>query len=98
MTPCILTDVCRNFIGIVKSRGSVVGIATGYGLEDVEVGVRVSVVLRIFTSPRRPDWLWSRLNILFNGYRREADHSSPTNTEVKEKWIYASNPQYVFMA
>jgi hypothetical protein len=36
---------------------SVVGIATGYGLNDGGVGVRVPVGSRIFSSPRRPDRL-----------------------------------------
>jgi hypothetical protein len=39
-------------------RDSVVGIATGYGLDDRGVGVRVPVGSRIFSSPRRPDRLW----------------------------------------
>jgi hypothetical protein len=37
---------------------SAVGIVTGYGLDDRGVGVRVSVGVRIFSSPRRPDRLW----------------------------------------
>jgi hypothetical protein len=36
---------------------SVVGTATGYGLDDRGVEVQVPVVSRIFYSPRRPDWL-----------------------------------------
>jgi hypothetical protein len=42
---------------IVRSRDSVVGIATSYGLEDRGVGVRVPVVSRIFSAPNRPDRL-----------------------------------------
>jgi hypothetical protein len=42
---------------------SVVGIATGYGLNDREVGVRVTVGSSIFSSPRRPDWLWCPPNL-----------------------------------
>jgi hypothetical protein len=49
-------------------RDSVVGIATGYGLDGRGVGVRVPVGLRIFTSPYRPDWLWGPPNLLYNGY------------------------------
>jgi hypothetical protein len=30
--------------------------------------------------------------------RREADHSPPTNAEVKKMWIYTSIPPYAFMA
>jgi hypothetical protein len=39
-----------------RSRDSAVGIATGYGLNDRGVGVRVPVGSRIFSS-RRTDWL-----------------------------------------
>jgi hypothetical protein len=71
-----------------RSRDSAVGIATGYGLEDQEVGVRVPVGSRIFSSPRRPVRLWGPPSLLSNGYRgvsrgvkrqgRETDHSPPT--------------------
>jgi hypothetical protein len=53
----------------VGSRDSVVGIATGYGLDDGGVGVRVRVGSRIFSSPRRPDRLWGPPSLLSNGYR-----------------------------
>jgi hypothetical protein len=53
----------------VRSRDSVVGIATGYGLDDRGVGVLVPVGSRIFSSPRRPDRFWGPPNILSNGYR-----------------------------
>jgi hypothetical protein len=39
-------------------RASVVGIATSYVLDDWEVGVRVPVGSRIFSSPLRPDRFW----------------------------------------
>jgi hypothetical protein len=52
---------------IIRSRVSVVGIATGYGLDDRGVGVRVPVESRI--SPNRPDRLWGLPNLLSNGYR-----------------------------
>jgi hypothetical protein len=38
-----------------RSRDSAIGIATGYGLDDRGVGVRVPLGSRIFSSPRRPD-------------------------------------------
>jgi hypothetical protein len=47
---------------------SAVGIATGYGLEGRGVGVRVPVVSRIVSSPRRPDRLWGAPNLLSNRY------------------------------
>jgi hypothetical protein len=52
-----------------RSRDSVVGIATSYGLDDRGVGVRVSVGSRIFSSSRRPDRLWGSPNLLSNGYQ-----------------------------
>jgi hypothetical protein len=43
-------------IGVLnRSWDGVVGIATGYGLDDRGVGVRVPVGSRIFSSPRRPE-------------------------------------------
>jgi hypothetical protein len=52
-----------------KSRVSTVGIATGYGLDNQGVGVRVPVVARFFTFPCRPDQLWGPPSPLSNGYR-----------------------------
>jgi hypothetical protein len=49
--------------------GGAVGIATGYGRDDREVGVRVPVGSRIFTSPYHPDRFWGPPNLLYNGYR-----------------------------
>jgi hypothetical protein len=45
------------------------GIATGYGLDDWGVGVRVSVGTSIFTFPHRPDRLWGSPSLLSNRYR-----------------------------
>jgi hypothetical protein len=50
------------------SHDSVVGIATGYGLDDRGVRVRVPVRSRIFSSPRCQDRLWGPPNLLSNGY------------------------------
>jgi hypothetical protein len=50
----------------VRPCWSAVGIATGYGLDDRGVGVRVPIGLRMFTSPRRSDRLWG-LPSLSNG-------------------------------
>jgi hypothetical protein len=57
------------FLPALGSRDSVVGIATGYGLDGRGVGVRVPVEARFFSSSRRPDRLWVPLNLLSNGYR-----------------------------
>jgi hypothetical protein len=40
------------------------GIATGYGLDDRGVEVRVPVGSKILTSPYRPDQLWGPPNLL----------------------------------
>jgi hypothetical protein len=52
-----------------RSRDSVVDIATGYGLDDRGVAVRVPVGSKIFSSSRRPDRLWGPPSLLYNGYR-----------------------------
>jgi hypothetical protein len=51
-----------------KSRDSAVGMATGYGLDDQGVGVRVLMAARIFTSLYGPDWLWGPPILLSNKY------------------------------
>jgi hypothetical protein len=51
------------------NRDSAVGIATGYGLDDRGVGVRVLVGSSIFTSPSRPERLWGSPSLLFSGCR-----------------------------
>jgi hypothetical protein len=86
-----------------------VGIASGYGLDDRGVAVRVPVASRIFSSPRRPDLLWGSIQppiqwvpgALSPGVKRqgrEADHSLPTSAQIKKIWIYTSSPPYTFMA
>jgi hypothetical protein len=52
-----------------RGRNSVVDIATGYGLDDTEVGVRVPVGEEIFSSPYRSECLWGPPILLTNGYR-----------------------------
>jgi hypothetical protein len=50
----------RYYTGIFMSWDSLIGIATSYGLDDREVGIRDAVRSRIFYSPERPDRLWVR--------------------------------------
>jgi hypothetical protein len=87
-----------------RSRDSSVGIATGYGLEGREVGVRVPVRSRIFFSPAigptQPpiQWVSEAVSSGIKRPGREADHSPPTSAEVKKTWIYTFTPPHVFMA
>jgi hypothetical protein len=92
----------------VMARPSALGIATGYGLGSR--GIRIHVLVgEDFSSLRLPDGLWGPPSLLFFGCGRllsetvkrpgrKADYLPPTNAEVKNTWIYSSNPPYVFMA
>jgi hypothetical protein len=71
-----------------RSRDSVVGIATGYRLDDRGVGVRVPVESRIFSLLSRPDlgpnqtpikWAPGALSLEVKRHLRDADHSPPTS-------------------
>jgi hypothetical protein len=86
-----------------RNRDSVVGTATGYGLDYQGVGVRVPVESRIFSSPPCPDRLWGPPNHLIQwvpvalspGVKRpgrEADYSPSASAEVKKMWIYTFTP------
>jgi hypothetical protein len=55
--------------GAGRNRNSVVGIATGYGLDDRGVRIRAPVRSRIFSSPRLPHRLWGLHSLLSSGYR-----------------------------
>jgi hypothetical protein len=56
---CFTMEVRLDFYSLTNllSRGSAFGIATGYGLDDRGVEVRVQEGARIFTSACRPEWL-----------------------------------------
>jgi hypothetical protein len=89
---------------IYQSQERVVGIATGCGLDDRGVGVRVPVGSRILSSPKssRPALGSTQPPIQWiPGIKRpgsEADHSPPTSAKVKKMWIYTFIPPYAFMA
>jgi hypothetical protein len=54
---------------MIVSPDSVVDKATGYGIDDRGVAVRVPVGWGIFSSPRRPNRFWGPPTLLSNGYR-----------------------------
>jgi hypothetical protein len=76
----MLLVLCTLCLG---SRDSAVGIATGCGLDDGWVGVRVPVGSRIFYSPRRPDRLWGPPSLLSNGYRGLSGREVKLTTHLK---------------
>jgi hypothetical protein len=89
-----------------ESRAGVVGIATGYGLDDWGVRVQVSVGSRIFSTSSRPalgltqppsQWVAGAFSPGIKRPGREADHSPTTSAEVKKIWIYTSTPPYALM-
>jgi hypothetical protein len=71
---CVLYFSRKSVFGICSrnmgSRDSIVGMTTGYGLEDRGIGVQAPVRSRIFSSPQRPDRFWGPPSLLSNGYRR----------------------------
>jgi hypothetical protein len=87
------------------SRESVVGIATGYWLDDRGFGVLVPVWLGIFSTLSRPDlvptqppiqWTQGALSLGAKRLGREVDHSPPASAEVRKIWIYTSTHPYAF--
>jgi hypothetical protein len=80
---------------IINVPDSAVGIATGYGLDDKGIAVRVPVGQ---TTEASIQWAPVPLSpgVKRPGY--ETDHSPPTSAEVKKTWVYTSTPPYIFMA
>jgi len=78
---------------------SVVGTATGLraGRSDV---LNIDRGKKFFSSPKRPDRLWSPLRLPFNGHRfsfpeakrpgREINHSPLPSAEARDEWSYTS--------
>jgi hypothetical protein len=72
--------IFSNTFSVFKSRGSAVGIATGYGPAEQGVGVRVPVKSRILIFPYRPDRLrptkppiqWAPGFFIGKGYRNRS--------------------------
>jgi hypothetical protein len=87
----------------VRSRDSAVGTATGYGLDDRGVGVRVpvgSMLPRPALGPTQPHIHWVT-GALSPGVKRpghDADYSAPASADVKKMWIYTFTPPCAFRA
>jgi hypothetical protein len=104
----MLSTLTHKFKQGFGSQDSVVGIATGYGLDDQGVGVRVPTGTRISLlhvvqtgSGVHPTSYPMGTGNPFPGVKRpgrEADYSPPASSEVKKMWIYTSTPPYAFMA
>jgi hypothetical protein len=93
---------------INRSRDSVVGIATGYGLDDRGVGSSSPGRVKNFhfSMSSRPalgstqlpiQWAPGTLSSGVKRQGRETDHSPRTSAQVNKIWIYTSTPPYAFM-
>jgi hypothetical protein len=99
-------EVCFIFEHFM-SRISSVGIATGYGLDERGVGIRVPVMSRMLPSLSRQalgltqhpmQWVSRALSPGLKQQRHEAGHSPWTSAEVKKTWIVYIHSLYTFMA
>jgi hypothetical protein len=99
---------CFSTITRCGSRVSVVGIATGYGLDDRGVGVRVPEWVKnfLFSTSSRPalgsiqphiQWVLVALSLGVKRPEREVDQLPPTSADVKSIWIYTTTPPYALM-
>jgi hypothetical protein len=88
---------------------SVVGLATGYGLYDQEVVVRVPIGSRIFFFPRCPrpalgptqpqiQWASREISLAVKRPRGEAEHSPPSRAEVKNDGAIPPLPYVVIVS
>jgi hypothetical protein len=89
---------------MLDNRDSVVGIVTGYGLDDRGVGIRVPVRSIIFSSPQtgaevHPMFYPMCTGAVSLGVKRPGREAnlSPTSAEVMKMWLYTSTPPYAFM-
>jgi hypothetical protein len=72
---------------------------TTFSLADLLLTVVTLPVIKFKNVYRHPmQWVPRAFSPGVKHPGREADHSPPTNDEVKETWIYKSTPPYAFMA
>jgi hypothetical protein len=86
---------------VLVTRGELIGIALGYGLDDRGFESRQGLANFLFTTasgpalgPTQPpiQWVKRALPLAVKWPRREADHSPPTTTPVQNEWSYNSTP------
>jgi hypothetical protein len=66
-----------------RSRHSVVGIATGYRLDDRGAGIRVPVGSSIFSFPPRPDQVWCPPTLLSSDYQGQSSRGVKMTTHLQ---------------
>jgi hypothetical protein len=76
----------------INSQDSAVGMATGYGLDDRGVGVRVQAGRGFSLFSPSIQWVPGELSPEVKRPVREADDSPPSSAKIKNKWIYTSTP------
>jgi hypothetical protein len=81
--------------------------STCYRLDDREFEARQGLGIFLFTTASRPalghtqppiQWVPGALSLGVKRLGREADHSPPSSSEVKNAWRNTSTPQYAFIA
>jgi hypothetical protein len=70
------------------------------GRQSVDGKIILQCASRTALGPTQPpiQWVQGPLSLGVKQPGREADHSPPSSTEVKNAWSYTSTSQYVFMA
>jgi hypothetical protein len=80
-------------------QGELTGIALGYGLDNWGFESRQGLGIFLFTAASRPDlrptqapiqWVPVALSLGIKRLGREAGHSPPSSSEVKNAWSYSS--------
>jgi hypothetical protein len=108
VTLAIIVNLVQDLLSSLLCRNldSIVGIATGYGLNDRGIGLRVPVGSIIFSTSYRPalgltqppnQWIPVAVSPEVKRLGREADHSLPASAEERKIWIYISTPPHAFM-
>jgi hypothetical protein len=98
-------SICNLFIDLtsyfpklhnnISSRDSVVGITTGYGVNDrgvKEFLFSTSSIPALWSTQPPIQWVLGTFSLGMNWPGRETDHSPPASVEVKKTCLYKSVP------